>query len=144
MKMNVALLFSVAAALLLVSCGPPLRLEPDELGLLVTVEFLGEYPTKVGRITIKGLADGVVVLDLKGGENPPELWKFRLKSEGNSIPLQHFPDLARYETIVSAGMDSFVLEEGVTYVLEICGVSDNRCSSARFRLQPGSGRGLIE
>lgn len=127
-------IFSVGVSLAMSACGgsPPLRVVRNGEAVNVDLRTLGEYQSSVSRVILReGDADIIWEVDAVDPWQQPD--GFELRRGANSALLRDTQG-RRFKVVAPAIGNSFVLDEGRSYHLEVCsGDEATRCSTATIR-----------
>ena len=103
------------------SCAPPLRLTTSGNTITVDVQTLGEYITSISRIRVSDLSKGRTIWEIQGEGSTPQISKFELSVGDNPALLKSVQAGRSYRILVPRGADTFRLEGGVDYLIEVWG-----------------------
>jgi len=88
--------------------------------VIIDVQTLGEYQTTIGRIRLTERREGRVVWELVATGRLPQIHTVELRRGENPAVLASVRS-GRYEILTPRGVDSFVLEDGKLYLIEVWG-----------------------
>lgn len=132
--------FAAGAAFWCAGCtgAPPLRLAQRGSEVTIDVRTLGEYQTTVGRIRLTDVAERRVVWEIVAASGTPQIHKLTLSTGANPARLAS-KQAEGYRVVTPAG-DSFLLESGRRYLVEVWGAhTDGRPASGTFQLDKRDG-----
>jgi hypothetical protein len=107
------------ACVVLVGCGrPALVISHNRDRIVVDMQSLGEYPSDVARLRLHHARKGVV-WDLRGHDFP-QAGRVELVVGANPVQMRDVRH-GRYDVLVPRGSQTFTIEAGERYVIEIWG-----------------------
>jgi hypothetical protein len=117
----------VSLCLCFTGCGKPtVRVSRNTNSVNVDVATLGEYPTTISRIRLKDSADRVL-WEVSANGGTPQIHEFSLKAGINSSSAP-FSTAGKYAVLTPNSANSFELQRGPTYKLDLWGESGSPAS----------------
>jgi len=114
-------LLITVVSIALSGCSPPLRIKPNEKGVLIDVQTLGEYQTSISRLRLADDRTGKVLWELVAVSEAPQINKVQLSAGANPARIVGRPLDRKYRVVTPAGRDTFQLEAGAKYTIEVWG-----------------------